>query len=332
MTDQLLERIKAYHSGEMNHSEKLLFEMELKKDKELKELYDLYTTIEDGLADNVSEEEIELRKSLDKLSGQYTAYTGLETVLPVAANAPVSNLQEISKKRRTISARYLLVAAIFIAVLFAGILWYNTEGDKPVAIKTPAPASENKNIAVKENDQPDSNTNLQDVDAIPSKDPVKKPVNRDVLYANHFQPDAIPVHYSELLDHALQQYKNGSYKNTIASIDPDKIKTSLEELRPRGEVTEVMEKEERTTLFYAYYYRGISLMADQRFERSLADLQLALQYAPDKPSEIKTRWYISLIQLKLGNIIEARKQLERIVKSGDSQFSKKASDLLSDIK
>lgn len=330
MTDQLLEKIKAYHSGEMNHSEKLLFEMELKKNKDLKELFDLYTTIEEGLEETTSGEEIELRKSLAKLSGQYVGDTRHETILPLTAPSPVIDLQKDKKKRRTIPAWYLLVAAIFIAVLFAGILWYNAKEEKPVALERSAP--ENKNVAVEKNTLPDSNANLQNVDAIPPKDQVQKSVNRDALYANHFQLDAIPANYSELLDQALLQYKNGSYKNAIASIDPDKIQTSLEELRPRGEATDVIEKEERTTLFYAHYYRGISFMADQRFERSLTDLQLALQYAPDKPSEIKTRWYISLAQLKLGNTMKVKKELERIVRSGDSRFSKKATDLLSNIK
>ena len=329
MTDLLLGKVKEYFNGEMNHDEKLLFEMELKKNKHLKELYDLYETIEQGLDQQNSLEEKELRITLAKLSGEYNGlnYTPRDSPGSNTAVRDLNDRQSIQRRTSILSSKGFLAAAVLLGVIVTFSVWqYTRREETPVAMQ---PGISDKNSIdpgqVSSGDQLPvdiKNDTVKQVDDISSK------LNYDDLFAKNFKPDQLPINYSELLDEALTLYKNGLYKNAIAALDPETIKRNIEELRPRGEVTVEMEKEEKTTLFYAHYYRGISFMTDKRFERSLTDLKAALDLAPNQATEIKTRWYIALAHLKLGKIKEAGKQLEMIVKRGDNQISKKASDLM----
>ncbi|MBD0280328.1 MAG: tetratricopeptide repeat protein [Flavisolibacter sp.] len=364
MDESLFEKVKDYFSGQMSPEEQLQFKAELTTNKDLATAFDLYQTIEAGIFDteeSTAEEDL-LRNTLKEVHERYIANERQQDAEQAQTNGeesyPASGLEQGAPAmeapgtqkgiiRRIGMWRSLAIAAAVIGIIVISSLWLiqkqrnsqevatirdkpNTSKDIPIQ-DTPPPQmnTPTDNIAVQ--DKPITPEQNQDNSKL-TKASVPDRAHREALYARNFKPDAVPADLPDLLQEALTRFKEQEYKDAIAAIDIDALKTSMEELRPRGQPNKQQEKEEKLTLFYAHYYKALSYMADNNTEKAIPEFQNALSNNPDKFWQGKAQWYLALAYLKAGNINEAKMRLKQVVNNNKAgAYNQKALQLIKEL-
>ncbi|MBD0331373.1 MAG: tetratricopeptide repeat protein [Chitinophagaceae bacterium] len=365
MDEILFEKVKNYFSGQMSPEEQLQFKAELTTNKDLATVFDLYQTIEKGLFDTEESaaEEGLLRNTLKEVHERYIANELQQDAEQTQTNEekqqlPESDLEKVTpaietskvqsgKIRRLGVWKSLAIAATVIGVILVGSIWYlQKEKSSPAVATVKDKGDKSKDITIQDTAHPQINTptaNIatQDKHKTPeqkqdninlAKTSVPDRAHREALYARNFKPDAIPSNFPDLLQEALSHFKDQEYKDVIAAIDIDAIKTSMEELRPRGQPDEQQEKEEKQTLFYAYYYKALSYMADNNAAKAIPEFQNALTKSPDKFWQGKAQWYLALAYLKAGKIDGAKMWLKQVVNNNKAgEYKQKALQLISEL-
>lgn len=363
MNETLFDKVKDYFNGKMTRAEQLLFEAEMETNKELATAVELYRLIEEGIdeAEGYPAEEALLRNALNQLHEQYLANELQRDADPIKTTdekqpslaselnketAPVPSTefyisgQEKGKRRRIKLWRNAAIAAAVTGIVSIGAIWFlGREKVSPgVAIKNKK-SDRTKTIIV-----PDTSDvqGSEPTEYTATKGENKKPEqqqNKNILaqsfnplYATHFKTDTAPSRIPYPLQEALAHYKNQAYKDVIAAIDIDAIKTAIENFRPRAEQDEKQDKEENLTLFYAHYYKAQSYLADNKAEKAIGELRNALTKSPDEFWKNKTQWYLALAYLKTGQTKQSQTWLKKVADSDSSgEYKQKALRLISEM-
>jgi hypothetical protein len=346
MNEILLQKVKDYFSVNMSPEERLQFEKEVESDEELATLFDLYQTIENGVDDieEYTEEEVALRNSLKKLHEQYVSNERHHE--SEAFIESYTSKAEDGKVRSMKLWKNLAIAAVFISLIVLCAIWLVPErkSSQDIATKnetkkqpgstigedtslSPVNRSDEYNT-IQEKSKPQQNQ-----DSIQSIKPsIFNKEKREALYANNFKADKTPASIPYLLKEAIDLYNDQEYSDAIAAIDIEAIQTSLEDHRSRGMQDEQQEKEEKLTLFYAYYYKAMSHMAENKAEKAIPVLRNALNRSPDPFWQGKTRWYLALANLKTGKVKEATALLKQVANTSQSrEYRQKALKIIDEL-
>jgi tetratricopeptide (TPR) repeat protein len=302
----------------MAPQEKSLFEEEMRSNKDLATIVELYQRIDEGIetSGTGSEDEILLRSSLKNIHVRYLK----EERVKVKDNGESLGLSLAEKKVwakiKKIKLWRVAAAAVVIGVIVLGALWVFQKKDKQTGLVN------------KENDvsktNPDSNNTTKTI--------ISEQDRLIAIYARNFSPDAVPAKKHEFLKRGLEQYGKRAYNEAIASIDINKIRSSVEDLRPRGEQTAREEAEEKEILFYANYYKALSYMAVNASAQAVPLLRTALQQSPNLLNKTKAQWYLALALINLNNKDEAMKLLNQIVGLSDSNpYKQKAVAVIAEL-
>lgn len=354
MNDYLLEKVRDYYSGVMSHEERIRFEAERKTNKELDAICELFETIEAGIepAETYPEQEAALRTTLKKFQAQYHSGEHQQNPIDprysfgrsdpdrafVRETIPVHN-EKGERTRRIHGWKRLAAAAILIGLVVWGAIWYaqNEKSSSEVTSRETGKRVrlENRDVHPYQEDSggktvsaPDNQKATDSGSNLNQETLARDKADHEALFTRNFQPYEVPTQYHDLLQAALEHYKNQEYNEAIAAIDINALTSSLEELRPRGEQTTAAEAEEKQTIFYAHYYKGLSYMTDGQGEKAIAQLQDAVKQSPDNDWKSKAQWYLALAYLKAGRIEQAKKLLHQVANSKDAGlYRKKAQEL-----
>jgi tetratricopeptide (TPR) repeat protein len=136
------------------------------------------------------------------------------------------------------------------------------------------------------------------------------------LYAKNFIPDTLPEDKEGPLEDAFAYYEMKAYNKATVAFEKADLNT------------ETREPEEERTVFYAYYYKALSYMANSNVAEAIPELNKAMQESTDSILSIKTKWYLSLAYLKTGNLKKTEELLDEIIsnvsnmyKTGDNAMS-----------
>jgi tetratricopeptide (TPR) repeat protein len=140
------------------------------------------------------------------------------------------------------------------------------------------------------------------------------------LYAQLFVPDALPEDKEGPLEDAFAYYESKEYKEAAAAFEKADLNTATRE------------PEEERTVFYAYYYKALSYMANNNAGKAIPELNKAMQVSTDNLSAIKTKWYLSLAYLQTGNLKKTASLLVEIAGNRyETAYKAKAAALLKDL-
>ncbi len=134
--------------------------------------------------------------------------------------------------------------------------------------------------------------------------PVKtQPVDSSILlclYKKYFIKDTLPDAHPMLLADALNGYDNGNY-TALQKFDLSNLPQT------RGSADENQE-----ILQLAHYYKGIAFLETANDTKAIEHLQWMVGKSTDKNYKQKSRWYLALAYLKIGDKANAVEQLKRL--------------------
>lgn len=329
MNDYLFTKVSKYYTGNMSHKERLLFEEEIKTNTELAAICELYKAIEEGTGVTEEHSEEEIRNSLKEIHLQY---------LTNESKTPVKQINDNRYKNHTVTEinhwKRLAIAAVVIVAISIIAVWYLIKKDDTPVITNTKQKIQELNTDRRDTSDTLINNNLSglsDSSKQKTTSPPKSELER--LYANNFKKETIPANVPPLIQNALEYYRNNQYKDAIAAIDITSIKSSLEDLRPRGEQNTAQELEEKQTIFYAHFYKALSYMADDKTEKAIPNLRAAVTISPDKQLQSKSHWYLALAYIKTDKIPQAEFFLRKLSGANGSEiYKQKAINILVELK
>ena len=332
MHEAWLERTEQYFNNEMSAEERLLFEAELKKNDELSAHVNLYKEIETEMRNrqNNSEQEEALKASLNKLT---TIYFGKEIEKDLknpgdarqgfaAGTAGVLHQHKKTIKTRSIFA----IAAMVTGFIVLSVTWYvnNIKKNATTARQTQSTdtgkAIINADINHLQKGSNASNPSLQNnVDSTNSNRTSNK--KREQLFADNFKPDVTPVITEGPLEDAFTYYANHRYSKAAEEFSTANFNTTTRSFEP----------DPKLTAFYAYYYAGLSYLANGQTTQAIPKLKHAVSKSRGS-LKIKAEWYLSLSYLKNGQVTNANELLKKISSDvKENKYSLKAAKLLDEL-
>jgi len=142
-------------------------------------------------------------------------------------------------------------------------------------------------------------------------------IKLELLFAQSFAPDEVPIDQSGPLEDAYFYYSSKQYQKAIAAIDSADARKLT-----RGISSSPL-------YFYAVYYKGLSLLSIGNAKEAIPLLNKASTLAGSPEQRSKTNWYLSLAHLKAGNRSSAVEYLN-LVKNNSlaNAYRTKAENLL----
>lgn len=147
----------------------------------------------------------------------------------------------------------------------------------------------------------------------------------EVLFDNNFQLDGTPEKQPASLEEAFDYYNMEEYEDAIEVLENIDTETLV--------VTRGAEENKELTEFYIYYYKALSLMAEDNFMEAIPELENAVIRSPDNYLKSKAQWYLALAQLKMNNLEETEVLLKEVANNEMAkEYIEKSLKLISELK
>jgi tetratricopeptide (TPR) repeat protein len=354
MTENYIEKIDNYLSGEMTDQEKSVFESELQTNEELSSLFKMYMAIEKDMKQQFRDKDGQaaLKMTLGTLNERYftggSAERDTNNSVKTSSSAVVSS--PVTGRWVNIPPwRKLAAAAVIVAFVSVGMIWYlqsnrTSENGENTIAKNQTPGVKKNDITTGQPDAPDRSGQSENKSVVTTETAEKKvderkgknqavagsageklidPAKIESLLASY---DALPnleENEDGPLGIVVDHMNNEEYKEAItASEEVDATAASRGGQSGSGSVN-----------FYRHYYKAICLFKLNSTNAAIQEMKKAVALSPNSKVRTEAEWYQALALIKGNRMKEAERLLDKLTAGKiESEYKEKATKLKKEIR